>query len=309
MKSLKILLISTVLILSLSFSVHASTDLSSEIATLAESYGLDEYSYSFAYYNTETGELISHNIDTAMVAGSLYKVPLAMLYDEMLMNGEIEPDTIISGYQLQIAMELMLVNSNNEMAKILQNNLGTVFEVYTEMSKYFGLGEDETLIETYINGNEFTASYILNVLKTLYENPEDYSMTLEYMLLAQEGDYAKYYIEDVEIAQKYGSYEGALNTMAIVYGDTPFLMVIFTRTLNSKFIGEAFEQAYEYTVDNADIYVENTVEKVENLSENDENIDEISENVENSRDLSADYLILAGIVLLMCLLFVKRKIK
>lgn len=59
-------------------------------------YGLDESNFSMAYYNTQNGELIAFNEDKLMLAGSTYKLPLNMLYCDLLKSGELTEDAVIT---------------------------------------------------------------------------------------------------------------------------------------------------------------------------------------------------------------------
>lgn len=58
--------------------------------------GLNEENFSMAYLNTATGELLSFNEHTLMLAASTYKLPLNMLYCDMIAEGILTEDTEIT---------------------------------------------------------------------------------------------------------------------------------------------------------------------------------------------------------------------
>lgn len=58
--------------------------------------GLNEENFSMAYLNTATGELLSFNENKLMLAASTYKLPLNMLYCDMIADGILTEDTEIT---------------------------------------------------------------------------------------------------------------------------------------------------------------------------------------------------------------------
>ena len=65
-------------------------------AFMAE-HGTDPDLVAFGYYNTVTGEEHYHRGDEYMITGSMFKVPLNMLYTEKVARGEIDWDTKFGG--------------------------------------------------------------------------------------------------------------------------------------------------------------------------------------------------------------------
>lgn len=58
--------------------------------------GLNAENFSMAYLNTATGEMLSFNEHTLMLAASTYKLPLNMLYCDMIAAGVLTEDTEIT---------------------------------------------------------------------------------------------------------------------------------------------------------------------------------------------------------------------
>lgn len=186
---------------------------------------------TFGYYNTVTGEEHYYDGDKYVIAASMFKVPLNMLYAEKIANGEMDWDTKIYGIAYSNLLEWSIVNSDNQMAEYLWKNIGS-YRTYRELICPY-MGEDpETVDQMYWKNNYFTSRQIIHCLKTLYENPERFPRIVDTMLKAEPENYFNYHEQEYDIAHKYGYLEedGALymNDCAICYTDDPILIVMFT---------------------------------------------------------------------------------
>ena len=54
---------------------------------------------------------------------------------------------------------------------------------------------------------------------------------LDYLKKSSNGQYLKKYIEDYDVAHKYGSYNGYVHDYGIVFGETNYLIGIFTKNI------------------------------------------------------------------------------
>ena len=196
-------------------------------------YGLNESNFSLCYYDTVTGEEYRINDTKFMVAASTFKLPLNMYYYEMEQNGEISPDTYIGGMSLADAHYQSLVWSNNDVSIAMLYNLGN-FRTYKElMRKYFTMG-DEEITSAYYADNNYCTSMMIDALKYLYEHRDSFTEMIGYMEEAQPGQYFDRYVEDWEVAHKYGFFvdddQGvtAVNDVGIVFTPEPFLLAVYT---------------------------------------------------------------------------------
>lgn len=219
------------------------------------------------YENLETNEAYELNADEYFISASIYKVPLAMLYYEKLNAKEITLDTKLKYTAISyeaggligetysigdyITLETLLYNSivlsDNTASRILFNNLGGWDTYRTMIKKYDEVNSDST--EFY--DNAFTSRYTNSVLKYLYEHEKEYDYLLFDMKLVCQDSYLKANIpKEKEVAQKYGSYDNSENAIGIVYGDTPYLISIFTNPSTGggeKIVGDLSEIFYKYT--------------------------------------------------------------
>ena len=220
------------------------------VAQLCEAYGLNEENFSLCYYNTITKESYSYNPDAWMIAGSTYKLPLNMYYYEQEAAGAIDPEQQIAGHSLSEIHYQSIVYSNNELSEALIDNLGS-FQHYKELmfSNYGGL-EPEEINDIVWTKNYFTTRYMLNTLKYLYANADQFSELLSLMREAAPDAYFKKYVTEYEIAHKYGSYDTAENDVGIVYTHEPYLLAVYTYQLpdGEDIVGRINEAVCAYNV-------------------------------------------------------------
>lgn len=262
MKRFLSLFLSTLLVLSLILPVYATED-EIYISPLAEEYGLlekplseimDQFmaeyglnsdNFSMCYYATGSGEYYGVAETTYRVAASLYKLPLNMYYYDLEWDGKLSPDSYIDGYYLPDMHYQTIVNSNNDMAISMLYNLGSFRQYRDKMTKYC----DMEYANAYYANNNITAWYMLSTLGVLYQNPEKYAELTENMKNAAKGQYFQRYLDDYEIAHKYGYFEGAINDCGIIYTPEPFLLTAFTvdKTYGDSILGHLCELLTEYT--------------------------------------------------------------
>ena len=197
---------------------------------MAEHYA-DHDHLSIGYCNTVTGEEHYFNPDAYMIAASLYKVPLNMIFAEKIAAGEMDWSTEISCVPYEILQEYTIVNSNNDMAEILWRAVGTYREYREYIAPY--MGEDaETVDPMYYRNNYFTARQMIHCLRLLYDNPQRFPRIIDLMKRAQPDNYFLAEPKPVTVAHKYGYLADEtgfyLNDCAICYTEEPFCLVVFT---------------------------------------------------------------------------------
>lgn len=189
---------------------------------------LTEDSFAMGWYDLATGSEWFFNADTFMVAGSMYKLPLNMVYADKLASGDVNADDMVGVYTVERAMELSIVYSDNDAADALHSALRLSQRDYRLLlSQYSGLDETE-LPEEYFTDNHISARFMINTLVYLYDNSELYGGLIGHMKSAHPGRYFKKSEGEYEIAHKYGYFEGGLDDCGIVYSPRPFALVVFT---------------------------------------------------------------------------------
>ena len=220
------------------------------VADFMDEYGLNSENFALSYYNTVTGEAYGYNDTHMMVAASTFKLPLNLYYYDLERSGELDPDAYISGAgtTLSDAHYQSLVWSNNEVSIGLLYNLGD-FRTYKErMRRYFTM-EDEEIDYIYYVDNYYCTRMMIDALTYLYDNQEDFSEMIGYMLEAQPGEYFKAGVpEEYDVAHKYGWYEGAVNDVGIIYTPEPFLLAVYTQDVGAQVVADAAALCTDYNL-------------------------------------------------------------
>lgn len=196
-------------------------------------------SVACGWCNTVTGEEHYHNADQYMVSGSMYKVPINMIFTEKVHNGEIGWDTFIGGYRYEYCLHATIVDSNNDIAKGMWDYLGG-YQPYRHILAPY-MGEDpDTVEEKFYENNFFTPRQMIYALKLLATESERFPKLIDEMLQAEPNKYFKERAHDYDIAQKYGywpdpnGWHVALNDCAIIYTEEPICIVIFIDSVNEQ---------------------------------------------------------------------------
>ena len=199
----------------------------------------DPASVACGWCNTVTGEEHYHNADQYMVSGSMYKVPINMIFTEKVHNGEISWDTFIGGYRYEYCLHATIVDSNNDIAKGMWDYLGG-YQPYRHILAPY-MGEDpDTVDEKFYENNFFTPRQMIYALKLLATESERFPKLIDEMLQAEPNKYFKERAHDYDIAQKYGywpdpnGWHVALNDCAIIYTEEPICIVIFIDSVSEQ---------------------------------------------------------------------------
>ena len=211
--------------------------------SFAQEKGIDPryQNLSIGFCYTGTGDCWYYNPDIWMYSASMYKVPVSMLLAEKVASGELTQESIVNGTTVEYVESTALVYSNNDSGHSIVSYLGGTYagkcsdmtEKYTDLpADYFS--------SDFLDVSYYTARYMTQVMKTLYEGGEEqFPHVIEYLLQAQPGAYFRKSekLEGVyEVAQKFGAYEepnGNNNNhcAAIIYTPTPIIAVVMTRNI------------------------------------------------------------------------------
>ena len=210
------------------------------IADFLKKWGASEKDLSMGYYNTVTGEEHYVEPDKYMVSGSMYKVPLNMVFCAKVANGEMDWDTTIGVYKYETILESTIVHSDNDLSKTLWLNLGNgTYRSYRRIIAPL-MGEDpDTVDPKFYENNYFTARQMIFCLRELYENRDQYPRLIESMQRAEPTEYFKRHERRFDIAHKYGFLQTEwhlyMNDCGIAFTDDPILLVLFTDNVNKAY--------------------------------------------------------------------------
>ena len=128
--------------------------------------GIDPEKVALGYRNTITGEEHFLNGDIYHMAASMQKVPLNMVYTERVRSGEMTLNERIDGYPYAKALELTIVDSDNDLAYRLWMKLGG-FREYRSMIVPYMTDDPDSLDPIFFRDNYFTARQMIHCLNLL----------------------------------------------------------------------------------------------------------------------------------------------
>ena len=200
-------------------------------AFLTENKCYNNKSVALGYYNTVTGEEHYYRGDIYMETGSIYKLPLNMLYAERIYNGEMDFDTKISGAYYRTLQQGSIIYSNNEYATLLWRNLGGYRHFRELITPYMGVDPDN-VDPIYYKNRYFTAEQVIHCLRTLFEDQDRFPGVVDCLLAAEPSNYFNYHPQEYQIAHKYGYIKDSAGfsicDCGICYTDEPILITMFT---------------------------------------------------------------------------------
>lgn len=198
------------------------------------------------FHDFKNNSIYKLNENVYFEVASLYKLPLAVMFYDMINNREIDPDSsfVYQSYmteeedlssgryffgesiKVKDLLHDMIFYSDNSASHILFENMGgwgefcQRFENYTTIDNQF---------YDYLYTNYFTAAQLNDFLDYVYKNRERFSLLLKDMKDAEPNSYFNQN-EGMEQVyhQKYGSYEGVVSSCGFYLGDNPFSLVIIT---------------------------------------------------------------------------------
>lgn len=224
---------------------------------------LTEDNFAFFYYNIKEERYYFYNETKYFTAASTAKVPVAMLYYDMINEGEISEKTKIKYKEtcyeegggstaatysagefipVNYLLKQSIINSDNTAVNILINNIGWTKYRY-DMTKY----TDEIVPEEFYKNNLISAAYGYDLINYIYENQEKYQELVEYMKQSSNGEYLKKYLK-CDVAHKYGSYSGYVHDYGIVFSEnSDYLIGVFTKNISNanELIAEMSLKVYE----------------------------------------------------------------
>ena len=219
----------------------ARSDWETRLLLMLQEHDANPETIGAGYYNLATGEEHYYNGDQYRVSGSMYKVPLNMLFMDWIAEGKMTLDESIGGYRYVQLLEGTIIDSSNDYAKLLWDYAGATIETNPASTLYHRyriliapiMGEDpDNVDDKYYENNFFTPRQMITCLRQLYDGGEKYDRLIETMQRAEPEKYFKLRERRFNIAHKYGWYAEDpilyLNDCALCFTDDPIAIVLFT---------------------------------------------------------------------------------
>ena len=217
------------------------SDWETRLLLMLQEHNADPDTIGAGYYNFATGEEHYYNGDVYRVSGSMYKVPLNMLFLDWIVDGTIGPDESINGFRYSELLRGTIIDSNNDYARTMWDYAGSTIETNPASTYYHRyriliapiMGEDpENVDDKYYENNFFTPRQMITCLRQLYDGGEKYDRLISTMQQAEPEKYFKLRERRFDIAHKYGWFAEDpilyLNDCALCFTDDPIAIVLFT---------------------------------------------------------------------------------
>ncbi len=199
-------------------------------------------SMSIGLWYSGTDETWLYNPDEWMYGVNWSKLPISMVYAEKLANGELSNDSVITGLQLEYALQTVLENSSGSSFYSMLTHLGgnTVSNCAELVPQYADL-PDSYFTDDFYRRSYYTARIMMEVTKTLFQGGEErFPKVLEYMKKSQPWDMFNRddYIRDVlhtsqTHAASWGDGAGDfIHCTGVIYTPTPIVLTVMMKNIS-----------------------------------------------------------------------------
>lgn len=212
-----------------------------EINAYLEDEGVDKGKVGIAIHDIDNNLDYQWYAEDEYVAGSTYKLPLAMIYYDMIASGKYKLTSKISVYaadyteegenygvntkvELQILLDNMILESDNTAAHILFDRLGGYKKFKKTALKYYNGKMDKDWIN---EDNTWTPAYMNDCLNYLYKYPKKYKTLINNMKKATPEAYLDKELK-IHMAEKWGMSGAAVNAVGFVDGKHPYTIAVYT---------------------------------------------------------------------------------
>ena len=199
-------------------------------------HSLNKSKISVGYCFLDTGDTWYYNGDNWYFGAGVYYVPLMMILAEWESSGKISRDSKMKDLTLGDAERYILVYSNNYYAHQMMGVIGSDKEVRQKYMAYSPLPE-EYYDPDFLDYSYFSARFLTDVIKTLYNENERFPNIIENLKLSDNGKYFHGAMQGkYEVAQKYRNYTPRRNVeynhdTLIIYTPRPFVLTVMTEDM------------------------------------------------------------------------------
>lgn len=203
-----------------------SKALSDVVNAYLESQKLPQENVAFVYRNFVTNQHVVMNDTTVTLASETVELPIAMLGEKASSDGNIEKETV------KTLIDNMIRLSSAMAERTLTNHIGGIEKVYNQISE-FGKVDGNVATVTQISG-QTTAKYFAQVLEKLYQNKEQYPLTIDALKNSGNNRYISRYLGETVVWHRPATIGQIINDVAIVEDAQPYGLVLFTRDLTGN---------------------------------------------------------------------------
>lgn len=197
-------------------------------------HGLSEDEFAVYFFNPATREEYVYNESAFFPVGSDWILPLHMYYYEQETLGAFDPpydrpDEIykIQGMTLEQCRYRSIINGEEEVARQMRDNLGTIEQYLMLINEEYGHVDPEALPDSYYRDNCYSAAFLMNCLRQVSNYPELYQDMMKNFSLVQTDDGFAVYDRPYNLVHIRGEQDGFICDLAEVSAPSTYLLVCF----------------------------------------------------------------------------------
>ena len=239
-RALSVLLCLCVLLCAVCLLIAATSDenepnmLKNKGDQFVKEHGLTEEDFAVYFYNPATREEYVYNETAFLPVGGNWILPLHMYYYEHETLGDFDPDFdhpadvyTIQGLTLEKCRYRSIINGEEEVARQMRDNLGTVEQYLTLINEEYGHIEAEELPDSYYLNNCYSATFLMNCIKRVSTYPELYQDMMKNFSLVQTDDGVAAYDRPYNLVHLRGEQDDYICDIAEVSAPDTYLLVCF----------------------------------------------------------------------------------
>lgn len=262
------------------------SDLKTQILDYLNANQVDPSKITWAVQDLTTGAYVeSDNAQTDFTAASTYKLPLSMIYYDMLAAGTIRPDSTITfteemreeedkenpdqpiarkyqvgdAIQIDELLEAALVYSDNVAGHMLYENLGGYSAFKTLALQYSGTPQSKEFTSY---KNVFNSHYMMDLLRHLYETPGTYNDLKYWLKIATYDMFLNQQVPWTYI-QKIGNIDAVRNAVGYYNGSFPYSISVYSaisKEEGEKILADLGTLVYNYFLNKYNSGFYNTID-------------------------------------------------
>jgi hypothetical protein len=248
------------------------SDLKEQILALIDSYGIEADQISWAVQDLTTDAYISSdNASVNFTAASTYKLPLSLIYYEMIAEGTVSPSTtyefteamkededkenpfqpigrkysVGDKIQLDELLEAALLYSDNIAGHILYENLGGYSAFKTLALRFTDDVQDKEFTG---QANLFNANFMMDLVHYMYNTEGTFNDARYWLTYSVPEGFLNAQVPYTYI-QKTGNLTSVRNAIGLYAGSFPYSVVVYSdisKSTGEAIIGEIGALCYNY---------------------------------------------------------------
>ena len=223
------------------------------IEKFMKKYDLDEENFAFSYLNLYTNEEYDFNEDKLFPSAGLERLPLCMLYYQMMSEGKLGWNTEIAGSTVNYLVNDALSPENNkEATEKLIDHIGS----YSDFKEKIASFSESEFTEQFVSERVLTCGYMKDVVHKMYFDAKNkYGQSFLDDIVypvrdANEGKYLSKYVLNYSISGVDGTQDDVSAAAAVVGTEQSYVISVFVKSSSAQeIIGQLNKVVCKYNTE------------------------------------------------------------